>query len=261
MNTPDALPSGTKTADTKTTSEIRPGIVFRLGRNLDQLPESLKLRNLEWGLLFAVTGEHTVAQIGDAFGLGAEERDAAFTRLLDAGLIEERELGYGEYLRAAASVDDRQPKTLARFLRGGVTLGAPRPAVPRPPAAAGTGDGTGADQTADEECFTRAVPTVRPEGISFRPLTTDPGPSRGGRQLSLKALMRFILDHAGDVNAGQLDVYRVFIRVNTRLLKRNGITTLRFEEDRLISDPELQAALTSSLRKTLGLSAPREVFV
>jgi hypothetical protein len=73
--------------------------------------------------------------------------------------------------------------------------------------------------------------------------------------------MQFILDRATDLTAGQLDVYRVFIRVNTGLLKRNGITTLRFQDDRLIQDPELQEAITQSVEKTLGLQCPREVYV
>ena len=81
------------------------------------------------------------------------------------------------------------------------------------------------------------------------------------RRLSLKALMQFILERAQDSTVGQLDIYRVFIRVNTKLMRRNGIHTLRFEEDHLISDPELQNAILSSVQKTLGLSCPQSVFV
>ena len=77
----------------------------------------------------------------------------------------------------------------------------------------------------------------------------------------MKALMRFIIDRAQDPTSGQLDIYRVFIRVDTHLLKRNGITSLRFTEDRLIADPELQQAITASVRKSLGVSCPNQVFV
>ena len=73
--------------------------------------------------------------------------------------------------------------------------------------------------------------------------------------------MQFILSRANDPTSGQLDIYRVFIRVNTRLLKRKGITTLRFSEDRLIADPELQQAIASSVRKSLGVNCPSQVFV
>jgi hypothetical protein len=65
----------------------------------------------------------------------------------------------------------------------------------------------------------------------------------------------------GDVNAGQLAVYRVFMRVDTKLLKRNGITSLRFQEDRIVSDAELEEAVLGSTRKALGVGCPDDVFV
>lgn len=81
------------------------------------------------------------------------------------------------------------------------------------------------------------------------------------RRFSVRALMNLIEGRAGSREAGQLDVYRVFVRVDTLLLKRNGIETLRFTEDRLISDPELEQALVRSLKKTLGLDCPESVWV
>ncbi len=67
--------------------------------------------------------------------------------------------------------------------------------------------------------------------------------------------MQHILARAGDQQAGQLDIYRVFIRINTKLLQRSGITTLRFQDDRLIEDPELQQAIAASVEKALGFPA------
>jgi hypothetical protein len=81
------------------------------------------------------------------------------------------------------------------------------------------------------------------------------------RRLSLKNVIDFIIHNAADLNAGQLDVYRVFIRVNTQLLKRNGIHSLRFTDDRVITDPELQDAILQSVDRTLGLSCPDDVFI
>ena len=81
------------------------------------------------------------------------------------------------------------------------------------------------------------------------------------RRLSLRALMNLIERQASSTEAGQLDVYRVFVRVDTVLLKRNGIETLRFTEDRLVSDPELEQALVTSMKKTLGLDCPESVWV
>lgn len=83
----------------------------------------------------------------------------------------------------------------------------------------------------------------------------------GSRRLSLRALMNVIEKHAGSREAGQLDVYRVFVRVDTVLLKRSGIETLRFTEDRLVSDPELEQAIVRSVKKTLGLDCPDSIWV
>ncbi|MCG8456433.1 MAG: hypothetical protein MI919_09135 [Holophagales bacterium] len=102
------------------------------------------------------------------------------------------------------------------------------------------------------------VPVVSQELVSQEP----PVPAaRPMKRLSLEAVMRFIMNQAADLQAGQLDVYRVFIRVNTKLLRRNGITTLRFEDDHLVSDPELQDAITLSLERTLGLRCPEACFL
>ncbi|HEX7807366.1 MAG TPA: hypothetical protein VF608_01530 [Thermoanaerobaculia bacterium] len=81
------------------------------------------------------------------------------------------------------------------------------------------------------------------------------------RKLSLRALMNLIETQAGSREAGQLDIYRVFVRVDTLLLKRSGIETLRFTEDRLVSDPELEQAIVRSVKKTLGVDCPESLWV
>lgn len=278
-------------------------IVYQLRRSLAELPEGLKLRNHEWGVLFAVTGEHSCAQIAGLLGLAPEDRDRVFGRLLAFGLIEERPLSYGEYLRAVASWRDEEPKSLAAFLRGGQAMpdgrAAPRqaapapppagPAAPRipaapgvvaaalPPVARGPLAGPPPVETADSDAnITRAVPGYgrqqvvrgidpRPPETPFLPLEPLAAPARDGaaprRALSLKALMQVILAKASDLQAGQLDIYRVFIRIDTKLMQKSGITTLRFEDDRLVEDPELQKAIVASVEKSLGFPCPPEVFV
>ena len=113
-----------------------------------------------------------------------------------------------------------------------------------------------------------ALPAVETEGegmpaLSMPPIVIPlPVPvGAGRRRLSLKNVIEFILTRADDENAGQLDVYRVFIRVNTRLLKRNGVHSLRFEEDRVITDIELQDAILASVERTLGEACPTSVFM
>ena len=100
-------------------SRVPPAAVYGLATAVDRLPADLRLRSLEWGVLFAVTGRHTVAQSGGHLGLEPAERDGAFARLLELGLLAERPLSAGEYLRAAATVDG-EPQTLTGFLRGGL---------------------------------------------------------------------------------------------------------------------------------------------
>lgn len=282
-------------------------IVYQLRRSLAELPEGLRLRNHEWGVLFAVTGEHSCAQIGGLLGLSPEDRDRVFGRLLAFGLIEERPLSYGEYLRAVASWRDEEPKSLAAFLRGGQAMadgrtapraaappaGAPAAATPRlatapgviapaiPPVARAVVAAPPVEKADSDINITRALPTYgreqvtragepRPEVpfLPLEPVAPAPRPAaaperaaEGRRALSLKALMQYILGKAGDLHAGQLDIYRVFIRIDTKLMQKNGITTLRFEDDRLVEDPELLKAIVASVEKALGFPCPPEVFV
>ena len=80
-------------------------------------------------------------------------------------------------------------------------------------------------------------------------------------KLSLRALMNLIASKAGSREAGQLDIYRVFVRVDTALLKRNGIETLSFTDDHFVADAELEKAIVNSVKKTLGLVCPESVWV
>jgi hypothetical protein len=242
---------------------VSPAAVYELARAVDRLPADLRLRSLEWGTLFAVTGRHTVAQIGSHLGLSPLERDAVFGRLLELGLLAERPLSAGEYLRAAATVDG-EPRTLAGFLRGGLAApegelvtDAPSPtpeppqaseaAQPPPPATTSLALDTFEPLTLPEEETLMKIPELRAAAAP--------------RPLSLRAVMRFITEQSGDADAGQLDIYRAFVRVSPQLLRRNGITTLRFEEDRLLIDPDLQQAILTSVEHVVGRSCPPDVFV
>jgi hypothetical protein len=244
---------------------VPPAAVYGLAAAVDRLPADLRLHSREWGVLFAVTGRHTVAQIGGHLGLAPAERDGSFGRLLELGLLAERPLSAAEYLRAAATVDEepQAPQTLARFLRAGLAGPEPEPVAapvedPAPAAsaiAAATAAATaaaGLDLDAFEPLALPAEETAM-QSPDLRPPAPPP--------LSLQAVMRFITDQSGDADAGQLDVYRAFVRVSPQLLRRNGITTLRFEEDRLLTDPDLQQAILASVEHVVGRSCPPEVFV
>lgn len=214
----------------------------------DRLPADLRLCSLEWGVLFAVTGRHTVAQIGSHLGLAPAQRDGAFARLLDLGLLTEKPLTAGEYLRAAATVDGEEV-TLAGFLRAGLA----GPVLPP------------ATEPVTEKVQPAPIaepfePLALPDEETLMQIPDLPLPT-APPVLSLRAVMRFVSEQSADADAGQLDIYRAFVRVNPQLLRRNGITTLRFEEDRLLTDPDLQEALLASVEHVVGRSCPPEVFV
>jgi hypothetical protein len=242
---------------------VLPQSVYRRNKDPRELPATLKLRALEWAFYFAVTGTHTAAELARQMRAESGERDKAFSRLICLGLVAEQELDASEYLRALAASGDREERALHDFLLGAAqtasvpvdpaaseTLQVPRPRLLEVP----------------ERTTTRPGRTPLP-AFGFKPLPSPDDDRKenllmsASRRLSLRALMNLIERQASSTEAGQLDVYRVFVRVDTVLLKRNGIETLRFTEDRLVSDPELEQALVGSLKKTLGLDCPESVWV
>lgn len=242
---------------------ILPEAVCRRFKEPDQLPVDLRLIAREWALYFAVDGTHTAAELGRRMRVEPDDRDEALARLLRLGLIEERPLSASEYTSALAASGDREEKTLHEFLLG-ASGGRPaqpaaeaRPHLREVPAAAGN--------DAPPSPAVRAMRPLPP--LAFRPLPPpilhgkEKQPMTVSRKLSLRALMNLIETRAGSSEAGQLDIYRVFIRVDTLLLKRSGIETLRFTEDRLVSDPELEQAIVRSVKKTLDLDCPESVWV
>jgi hypothetical protein len=265
---------------------VLPQSVYRRAKEPRDVPDDLRLRALEWALYFAVTGKHTAAELGRMFRASAEARDEALARLQSLGLITEQELAASEYVRALAAAGEPEETTLREFLMG-ATQPAPatdenvrRQTLPRTdqpdegsrtvrievPAALAA-----APRPRPREVPSPAAPHGRPAlaqpAFGFKPLPSPDDVTKENRRmsatrrLSLRALMNVIEGRAASREAGQLDVYRVFVRVDTLLLKRNGIETLRFTEDRLISDPELEQALVRSLKKTLGLDCPESVWV
>jgi hypothetical protein len=248
---------------------ILPQAVYRRAREPRELPGTLRLRALEWAFYFAVSGKQTAAELGRQMRAETAESTEALSRLINLGLIAEQELDAAEYVRSLAAAGDREEKTLHEFLMGAAHP-APAPAdtassetlrIPRP-------------RLLDVPDVTARFPrtTLRPgktpqPALGFKPLPRPDDDRKenqrmsASRRLSLRALMNVIERQAPNTEAGQLDVYRVFVRVDTLLLKRNGIETLRFTEDRLVSDPELEDALVRSLKKTLGLDCPESVWV
>lgn len=227
---------------------IFPETVYRRSRDPQQLPSELKLIALEWALYFAVTGTHTAAELGRQLRVETADRDAALNRLIVLGLIEEQALSAAEYVRALAAAGDREEKTLREFLIG----------ASQPPSRA--------EEPTTQPVTALRVPRPPAPPLEFRRLPSpddrkENRPMSHSRKLSLRALMNLIETQAGSREAGQIDIYRVFVRVDTSLLKRSGIETLRFTEDRFVSDPELEQAIVRSVKRTLGLECPETLWV
>jgi hypothetical protein len=275
-----------------TAKVVLPHAVFQRKTEPSGLPRNLRLRALEWALYFAVSGRHTAAELGRQMQTDSAETREALGRLVSLGFIEEKLLDATEYLRGLAATGDRSEKSLREFLVGvaqpGPTLvgaeavagdgplsersevGRTKPPAPIPPPRIEE-TGPARPLVAEGAAEGRSV-TLRPARppvpvFGFQPLPSpgdeskESGPMPRSQKLSLRALMNLIASKAGSREAGQLDIYRVFVRVDTALLKRNGIETLSFTDDHLVADEELEKAIVNSVKKTLGLVCPESVWV
>lgn len=202
---------------------ITAATVFRRAQPWDQVPATLRLPSVLWSLLLATTGRHTVAQIGARFALEAVVRDAAFASLVTRGLIVERELTRAEFLAASATVSAAEPTTLAQFL------------APNEP----------------------TEPLFIPLELDTPEAPMAPSPPR---RLRLKALMAFLAEGTTNAEEGQMNVYRLFLRLDPQRLQANGIKTLRFEDERVIDDPVLVADIVLAVETTFGRRCPESLF-
>jgi hypothetical protein len=218
-----------------------PSSVFERNFELHQLPATLRLRNLDWGVYFTIDGSKTSGEIQAHFRLDDPQRDEVFTRLLQMELIREKKLNLQEHIEATAlhaDSSDSRVKSLDEFIRTGSS-------------------GTSAPLFSVAAPDTSAQPKPGPPSPMFTPL---PPPSQA-KTMSLLSVIRFIQEQSRDKTAGQLAVYRVFMGVDTRLLKKNGIQSLRFQDDRLITDPELQQSIAENVSKALRKSLPQSAYV
>jgi hypothetical protein len=200
--------------------------VFKSTWALQQLPLTMKLYPIEWRFLLCSDGKTPVYQIQRLLGLSDREQESVLARLCESGLLTEKTLSLEEYARTTVDLPsaETEPQTLPDYLRS---------------------------SDAAESSRGKNLPTFSP--LQKPPVTTV-------HAMSLQSVIQFILSQNPDPTAGQLATYRVFMGINTQLLKRNGITSLRFQDDRLITDPELQAAIATNIQKVLNVNCPEEVF-
>jgi hypothetical protein len=199
--------------------------IYQPVRPLQQWPGELRLRGAEWRFLLSADGMRSAEEIRRRLGFSTEESEEILRALLSRKLLMERETSLEEHSRLTAL----------------------------------THPGSDGPQSLDGFLGHEARGTADPEVPPFSPLPTAfSGPDRA--VMSLKSVMDFILSHFPDGTAGQLAVYQVFIGIPTALLRRNGITTLRFHDDRLIEDAELQQAILENIGQSLQLECPPSVY-
>lgn len=247
--------------------------VYQLLLRPEELPSNLRLPSSAWAVLFSLSGRHSVAQIGAQLGLSPESRDRAFGDLLEANLVVERRLSMAEYLRSAGTIDDGERRTFGAFLRGAPARPAAVPPI-GPTLEESEASDSSLPEAAQRFAATEPLPSpsrakaTTPSAAAFRPLalpeeetpmTTMP-PSPAPRALNLRVLNRLFFERSVSPEQAQLDIYRVYLRVDAHLLTRAGITTLKFEEDRLVDDPELVERLTQSAADALGAPLPESVW-
>jgi len=216
--------------------------IFRNTWALQQLPIGMQLMSIEWRFLICSDGKTPIAEIQKRLGIAPEEGEAILRHLCSAGLLTETSLTLEDFARA--TVDRAQPtkeaQTLPEYLASAESNGNSRAGAAAIPAPA-----------LSPEKTEKAIP-------QFSPLQK---PTQSPMPMSLQAVIQFILNqNSSDPTAGHFATYQVFMGIGTPLLKRNGITSLRFQEDRIITDPELQSAIIESLQKVLKVTCTPEML-
>jgi hypothetical protein len=196
---------------------------------LQQLPATMKLSNLEWRFLLCADGKATVDQIQRRLGVSEKERDYILSRLCGSNLLTESIVSLEEFAKTTVDIAApvSEPQTFIEYLKSTESPGS----------------------------------STEKNMPAFSPLQKPAAAPSTARAMSLQSVIQFILNQNPDPTAGHLATYQVFMAIDTQLLKRNGITSLRFQDDRLITDPELQTAITDNIQKVLKITCPEDVFV
>jgi hypothetical protein len=202
--------------------------IFQNTWTLQQLPTTMTLTNVEWRFLLCADGKTPVEQIQRRLGLTEKERDYILSRLCTSNLLTERPVSLEEYAKSTIDIaaPTSAPQTFTEYLKS-----------------------TESPESSTQE----TVP-------AFSPLQKPSATSTPVRTMSLQSVIQFILNQNPDPTAGHLATYQVFMGIDTQLLKRNGITSLRFQDDRFITDAELQKAIIDNIQKVLGMTCPEDVF-
>ncbi len=219
----------------------------------DSLPADLRLTITQWATLFSCDGYRCLLEIALDLRSTPGQVYEALNHLESLGLVRERQLDLAEYSRIAALAAQAESQSSPLSLS---QLTARRDALAE------------ARRKLGVKSVAKNNPTPAPS-IPFQPLEIsnpqqhkNPAamPNNTQRTLNLGGLVRFIASRDKDSASGQLAVYRVFMGVNTALLRDAGIHSLRFDDTVSISNPGLIDAITRSVEKNLGIPIPEHLF-
>lgn len=219
----------------------------------DALPPGLQLTVAQWAALFSCDGRRCLLEIALDLRSAPARIFEAFRHLAALGLVRERQLDLAEYSRiaslAASAESEGSPLSLAQLAARRDALAEARRALLSKPAP--------------------KKPAAPASPIPFQPLaaggqdhTRETAPMSGSapKTLNLGGLVRFIASRDKDSSSGQLAVYRVFMGVNTALLRDAGIHSLRFDDNVTVSNAALIEAISKSVQKNLGIPIPEHLF-
>ncbi len=232
---------------------MNPSAIYRRLAGIPGDPH-FALPAIEWLVYFNIDDQRNPAEIAAALRLPEAEIVPAIDRLIESGLIEERPVSLAEFLRSKSAYDNLR-SAAAVPLGAALRRQIPEDDPPAPAAQPYPGAATEEAPSSDTHSHPFEPEPFQP----LEPATMDA--TTQNRPISLLRLMDYIMSQSSDRTSGQLAVYRVFMGINTALLRRNGITSLRFSEDRVIDDPELLSALSDSLQRALGLPFPESAYV
>jgi hypothetical protein len=221
--------------------------VFCTTENCDELVRGIRMKNLAWSVLFAINGKRTLFDLARMFRITGERLEEIVRRLEAQGLIEESDISFEEYTvnqgRGAAASEE---SSLDEFLTNAAgsdssPVESSAPAVPRP-----------------REPIVLPTPQVQ---VSLPPIPMRTTPIVQKRGLHLKSLIAFIISQAPTRTEGQIAVYRVFLRVPSDLMRRNGIVSLSLVDNAsIIEDPELLRSVEAAVLASVKKAIPSEAY-
>ncbi len=206
---------------------------------------AIRLHPPQWKLLLAFDGQRTLTEAATDAGLSLIDALPLAEKFLTQGWIDEQALTLDQFLKRTGSTE---PSAIGGPVPPAVVLHEPKPGATPPPLP------VTAPKTAD------AIPVGAPGIVPATPAPpSTPPPLRGPMRLS--AVVDYVTSLVGNINLGQMLVYRVFLRVPPELLQAEEIVSVRLVNDTcLIRTAALQQAIADAVSEVAKRPLPDGVY-